>query len=259
MQQDQSSKMLRLYSQKAIGIATYIGGPLAAGILIRRNFINLGSENLGKTSLIISVIFSTLIFSVIFYIPENIINKIPNLLVPAIYVLITYLLVHHYQGSKLKIHEEEKGAFYSGWKAAGIGFICFFITVVYIFLFALFSPEDPSTAEFNAGLTEFQSNEEIALRLYSLSDSEDTQNVVNFIVNEGIPAWERNAEILNELEQVENLYIEQQNYIKKLKEYTSFRIESYQLIEKSILQNTRLYDSRIIEINEGIEDILINL
>ena len=37
-----------LYTQRAIGIATFFGGPLAAGILVRRNFINLGNEQYGK-------------------------------------------------------------------------------------------------------------------------------------------------------------------------------------------------------------------
>ncbi|GGH15012.1 hypothetical protein GCM10011418_16380 [Sphingobacterium alkalisoli] len=32
------------YSQRAISIATYLGGPLAADILARQNFINLGEE-----------------------------------------------------------------------------------------------------------------------------------------------------------------------------------------------------------------------
>lgn len=34
----------KLYSQKGISIATFFGGPLAAGYLIRQNFIALGKE-----------------------------------------------------------------------------------------------------------------------------------------------------------------------------------------------------------------------
>ena len=46
-------KNVKFYSQKAIAIASYFGGPLAAGLLIRRNYINLGMEKEGRYTLII--------------------------------------------------------------------------------------------------------------------------------------------------------------------------------------------------------------
>ncbi len=70
----------KLYSQKAIGLATYFGGPLAAGILIRRNYINLKKEKLGLNALIVSAIATCLLFAGLFSIPEYIIAEFKSLM-----------------------------------------------------------------------------------------------------------------------------------------------------------------------------------
>ena len=98
----------KLYSQRAIGIATYFGGPLAAGILIRKNFINLNKERQGLNALIIGIISTFILFAGIFSIPENIIDKIPNALIPLVYTGIIYLIVEAIQGKDLKEFKENK-------------------------------------------------------------------------------------------------------------------------------------------------------
>jgi len=61
-EQENLTKNLKFYSQKAIGIATFIGGPLAAGYLIRENYLSLEKPNEAKKSLIIGII-STILLS----------------------------------------------------------------------------------------------------------------------------------------------------------------------------------------------------
>ena len=60
---------LRFYSQRAITIATYLGGPLAAGYLVRQNFINLGKKDYGKYALIIGIVLTLLIIAAVMAIP----------------------------------------------------------------------------------------------------------------------------------------------------------------------------------------------
>ena len=86
-----SQKGIKLYSKKAIGIATFIGAPLAVSILIRNNYIELGKNEKGKAALIIGTISTILLFIGIFMIPENIMSKVPNQIIPLIYTGIIYL------------------------------------------------------------------------------------------------------------------------------------------------------------------------
>lgn len=127
----------RLYSLTAINIATFFGGPLAAGILVRRNFINLGDEAAGKKALFIGIFSTLIIFTVIFSLPEEILDMIPNALIPMIYTFIIYLIVDKYMGKAIKEHKSNSHPFYSGWKAAGIGLISCIIIMAFIILYAL--------------------------------------------------------------------------------------------------------------------------
>jgi len=104
---DISTEPQQLYSQKAIGIATFFGGPLAAGILVRRNYINLGKEVYGKHALSIGIISTFLLFVGIFSMPEHIMAKVPNTILPAIYTAIIYLVVEKLQGRELKEHKRK--------------------------------------------------------------------------------------------------------------------------------------------------------
>ena len=83
----------KFYSQKGISIATYFGGPLAAGYLVKKNYETLGQPESGKKALIIGIISTILLFVGIFSIPKSIIDKIPSALIPLIYTGLIYLIV----------------------------------------------------------------------------------------------------------------------------------------------------------------------
>jgi len=128
---------LKLYSKKAITIATFFGGPLVAGILIRRNFLNLGEERKAINSLLIGILSTVLLIFGILMIPENIIDYIPNVLFPAIYTGIVNLIVKKNLGDSLISHAEKNGELYSGWKAAGVSILSAIIIVFIAFAFIL--------------------------------------------------------------------------------------------------------------------------
>jgi len=137
-----NTKDLKFYSQKAIVIATFIGTPLAAGYLIRENYLSLNKPDEGKNSFIIGLISTVLLFVVIFMIPESIMDKVPNSILPAIYTGIVYLIVQKLQGTILNQHKENGSEFYSGWKSAGIGFLSSIILIIGAFGFFLLFPEN---------------------------------------------------------------------------------------------------------------------
>ncbi|MGC3977392.1 MAG: zinc ribbon domain-containing protein [Paludibacteraceae bacterium] len=112
----------KLYSLRSIVAATFLGGPLVAGILIRRNSLNLGKKQEGLTALIVGIIISTLLILIIVFTEFG--NGIPNSVIPLIYAGITYLIVKKMHGQILETHKEEGNEFYSGWKVLGIVLIC---------------------------------------------------------------------------------------------------------------------------------------
>ena len=56
IEQDNPTKNLKFYSPKSIGLATFLGGPLAAGYLARENFLALDDPKSGNNALILGVI-----------------------------------------------------------------------------------------------------------------------------------------------------------------------------------------------------------
>lgn len=122
----------KLYSQKAIGIATFFGGPMAAGYLVKKNYESFGQESHAKKAFFIGIISTLLLFAGVFSIPEHIIDKIPNAIIPAIYTGIIYLIVEKLQGQNLKEHLESGNLFHSTWKAVGIGIVNMIIILLII-------------------------------------------------------------------------------------------------------------------------------
>ena len=59
---DDEAGLPRFHSLTAVGLAAYLGGPLAAGILIRRNFISMGEPGRGSWALWLSLLATVAIF-----------------------------------------------------------------------------------------------------------------------------------------------------------------------------------------------------
>ena len=250
---------IKLYSQKAIAIATYFGGPLAAGILIRKNSLNLGREKEGLIALIVGIVSTILLFWGIFQIPESIIDKIPNVLIPAVYTGIIYLIVERMHGNILRKHKEEKNEFYSNWRAAGIGLICTVILLGGIFAYAYYAPEDWDVKTFDTEQKKYNSNESEALKLFDILNNGSKSEIVYFIEQIGIPKWKENIEILNKISGIENMPEEYQKQNKLLLEYCNLRIEAYELISKAVQNDTSEYDEEIIKKHTRINEIVNEL
>jgi hypothetical protein len=234
----------QLYSQRSIGIATFFGGPLAAGILVQRNYINLGNESHGTQALYLGIFSTLALFLGIFSLPEELVDKIPNSVFPAIYTLIIYFVVEKLQGKELKEHQEQNGQFYSAWRAAGIGVICMAILLGGIFGYAYYSAEDFDTAKYDKGLAEVQQYEAEALELFSIKMATPEQ-AVDFIETSGIPNWRKCIQTLNRMNSIEGLTDDFKKQNQILLDYYKLRIEMYQLIRRANLEDTNLYDSQI--------------
>lgn len=250
--------MTKLYSQRAISIAAFFGGPMAAGFLVRQNFINIGKDDYGKYSWIIGIVSTILIYLGIFSLPENIIDKIPNVLIPAVYTGIIYLIIEKLQGRELADHKNNNGEFYSAWKAAGIGAICMVILLTGILGYVysktgVIFPTGKFDVQYDNGIAQFNKNEEKALILFTMLENDGSERSISFIDSVGIPTWEENIRILEKLDEIKGLYKPLKEQDQVLRNYCNLRIESYKLIRRALEENTNAYDQQIENINKKID------
>ncbi len=248
-----------LFSQKAIAIATFFGGPAAAGYLIKKNYEAYNQEDNGRKAFILGIISTLLIYAGLFSLPEQIIDKIPNAVIPAVYTAIIYLIVEKIQGPWLKEHEASGGMFYSGWKAAGVGAV--FMVILFLMLAGtlyftgdLFQPEYDSTT-YDSEVAKFSKNESQALKVFNEITSDRPQFVIKEL-RKGIILWKENREIVNRLNAIENLPEELLEFDNKLLTYCNLRIQHYEIIIKALSEDTDMYDSEMERIGEELNKIL---
>lgn len=94
--------MKKVYNNTGIGMAAFLGGPLAAGYLFSKNYQALKKNKLSKRSILISVLITVIVFGSIPFIPVEIDEKIPNYLFPIIFLGISRLLADRYQKADIE-------------------------------------------------------------------------------------------------------------------------------------------------------------
>ncbi len=138
---EQQKKDKKLYTTGWIVFATYLGGPLAGGYLMSKNFESFGNEVYAKNALKIGVVATLFLFSSLPFIPESIIDQVPNSLIPITYTFAIYLLMTKYQDKAIKDHIKNNGARQSGWKVTGIAILSVIISMIYFSALIMLLPE----------------------------------------------------------------------------------------------------------------------
>lgn len=256
---DNNTKDIKLYSSKAISGATFLGGPLAAGYLIGENFKAIDKPIEGRNSLIIGIISTIILFGGVFMIPENIIDKIPRQLIPIIYTVIIWGIVEWKQGDVLKAHEENNNSFFSGWRAAGIGFISLLILVIGIFGFVFLSKDNELYDKYDTELAQFSKNENETLVFYDNLNTETNYSLLKELDEKMIPKWKENIEIINKTNQFENLPSELIKQNEILLKYSELRIQAFELFRKAIKEDTDAYAQQLEKIHVQIDNELKKL
>ena len=105
---------------------------------------------------------------------------------------------------------------------------------------------------------EFTLLEEKALEVYSLPQTASNEEILNALTTGGIKNWEKCKAIVSEAESFD-LPDELKERNKALKAYCELRIESYQLIEKAITEDTDQYRTMIDSCNVRIERLIKSL
>ena len=235
----------KLYSQMAINLATYLGGPLAAGVLMRRNFINLGNEKKGKLTLLISLLCTIVLFSGLFFVPDTLIEKIPNSLIPGIYTLIVSIILVRTQGDDIKNHREQNGLFYSLWKSVGVGIINLIVIVTLILAYSYMTVFDSN--EYDAQNEILAASEVKAGQFLQDSDTAYALEVKLSLINSGIVVLQESLPVISAMDNMVSIpdLLLQRNAI--LREYFQLQIDIYILIHKAVKEQTVKYDTEIFE------------
>lgn len=258
-EKENPTENIKLYSQIAIGGATFLGGPLAAGYMIGENFKSLNKQEEGKYSLIIGIVSTILLFIGIFMIPENLIDKIPRQLIPLIYTGIILGILEWKQGDILKLHKKNGNPFFSGWRAAGIGLISLVIILIGVLATVFLTSEDDIYDLYDKEITVFSKNEEETLRFYDHLNTKTNQSLLQELESKIIPKWQENIEIINRSNKLNNLPPELIEQNRLLLEYAELRLEAFQLFKKSIEEDTDDYSVQLDKLHEKIEEQIMKI
>ncbi len=254
MQANQSpSKELKLYSLKAIGIATFIGAPLAASVLVRSNYLALGKKEEGRNALLLGILSTLLLFAAIFSLPAELMDKVPNQIIPMVYTGIIIFLVEKIQGEAIKEQEANEKEFNSLWKAAGIGAICLVLIMGPIFGYAFYESSNPAYEIYDQQLEKFYTNESEALAFYDHLNTNSNQSLLRELENRAIPNWEENLEIIQQSNEIENLPNELKERNAILVKYCNLRMEVLKTYQKGFLEGFDKYKEIIDDLHAEID------
>ncbi|WP_430974445.1 hypothetical protein [Sunxiuqinia rutila] len=250
----------KLYSQKTISLATFLGGPLAAAIVIRRNYLNLNQEDKALKTIIAGILITAVLLFVLFQIPEGNFDRISQFVLPFIYTSVTYYIVEKLQGADLKRHEENNGEFYSNWSAAGVGLLVTVILLATIFgtVYIAQRNQNFDFETYDKEVAKFVANESNAIAVFGRFETSTTDYLLKEL-SKGVVLWKENKRVVEKLNAIENLPAELLEQNAKLLKYCDLRIQHNELIIKAIIEETGQYDFEIektgLEINRILEEL----
>lgn len=131
----------RLYTKWSVSWWTFLGGPLAWGYFLGKNFQALWNSEASRNSFAGWIIAMFAIVLFIIFTPEAIIEKIPNSVIPAIYTATVYWIMMQYQETQIQAHLKKGGERYTAWRTTGIWIISVIILFVILFWIVLILPE----------------------------------------------------------------------------------------------------------------------
>lgn len=132
--------MKKLYTENQIYIATFLGGPIPAGILIYKNLRNIGDNRTASGALLLSLIFTVLLFAGIMSLPDALLQKIPSLLFTTLYTVVVFFTYRRFLVEKINAEFTEPEQRASNWAVAGITLLGLFINIVVILSIAFVQP-----------------------------------------------------------------------------------------------------------------------
>ena len=108
-----------LYSPGQIGLATFLGAPIAGCWLLAANYAALGKRDARRRTLIYGALGTIVMLAIAYFLPEH----FPNVVLPAVYTVTLRGVAEREQGKLFNAHVQGGGRKHSSWRAAGIGLV----------------------------------------------------------------------------------------------------------------------------------------
>ncbi|MFA7615933.1 MAG: MFS transporter [Weeksellaceae bacterium] len=244
---------LKFYSKMAIYTTTFLAGPLAFGYMMWKNFKELGEKRKANLTLILVSVFTVLLFVLIFNLPDNIVERTPNYLLPVLMGAVALGLSEKYFGEILKEHKERGNAFYSVWNSIGVGFVSA-LPFLLMGLFYFISGD----LIFGSEKSKFYKNEYETFEFYEHLDTKSDEELLKEIeIN--LAKWQENKQIAENLLKKESKNKNDELENQLLSKYSDLKIEAFELFKKSISEDTDRYIPELDRIHEEISQIIDKL
>lgn len=130
----------KIFTKKAILWGTFLGGPLVAGFLMHRNYKLFGEYYAAQRTLILSIFFTIVLFSILLLIPDYVFDKIPRVLIPIVYTGIIEIIVNKTQKRQIEEYVKNGGKKASGWETFGYGILGTILILIFMFPFIIGKP-----------------------------------------------------------------------------------------------------------------------
>ena len=130
---------MKVFKRKSIAVTTLIGGPITAGLMLYHNFKEFDRTDFARNILLCSIGFTGILFAVLIELPQTIGDKIPNHLIPFVYIGITDLIYYKFLRKQVDAHIASGGAKASPWLAVrntAIGMVSIAALVILMAVFA---------------------------------------------------------------------------------------------------------------------------
>ena len=207
----------------------------------------------GNNILITSIIATVAIFVLTFSLPENIIEKIPNIVIPVVYTSAIIFWVEHTFGAIFKQHEESNYSFHSIWHAVGVGVVSLLLMGIGIFGYIYTSSDFETEQLYTDKMQQFMKNEQESLTFYNHKETESDFGLILGLNKKVIPKWKENIEIIKQANAIKNLPSELIEQNKKLLSYCELRIETFELLKKALSESTDKYNTELSILHAKIE------
>lgn len=110
-------------------------------------------------------------------------------------------------------------------------------------------------AAYDKEMKRFATLETMALQVFQMPENTSNKVLMKELEDRGIYFWNENLELVKNCEKMD-LPAKIKTRNKLLKEYCVLRIESYELLYKSLAENTRTYDAELNAYNQKIENVI---
>ena len=133
----------KYFTEKQIYAATFFGGPIPAGILIYKNLKRIEEDKKASLTLILTFVFTILLFYGLMQLPDEIADKIPNMIFTALYTGVVFIFYQPYLAEKINEKIVESDNKMSNWNVAGLTLLGFIFNMIIIFGIAFYEPAFP--------------------------------------------------------------------------------------------------------------------